>query len=175
MGLQIGELVRQAKQGNRKAFQELVLRHAPQVFIIAYNIVHEHHLSEDIAQESFLKAWQKLAELRDSERFLAWLSAITKNIALAYLKKRQKDNTLQANSGSAVQTVQKTRSEKEEEVLKKFSQLPGDYQEIMLLRYVEELSYREISQRLNMTISAVGEKLCRIRQTLKAKSVERKA
>jgi DNA-directed RNA polymerase specialized sigma24 family protein len=76
------ELVRAARQGDKRAFVEIVARHQPMVCGIALGILGDFAASEDAGQEAFLIAWQKLHELREPERLRSWLGQIARNAAL---------------------------------------------------------------------------------------------
>ena len=83
--------VRRAAQGDREAFRRLVQGHQAMVCSVAYAVTGDFSLSEEIAQEVFLNAWQRLGQLRTPERFGAWLAAITRNRARDFLRAKGKE------------------------------------------------------------------------------------
>ena len=170
----ITKLVEASQQGDRASYEQLVNLYLAQVQWAAYIIIRDRHLAEDITQEAFIKAWQNLPRLKDGTKFPAWLMEIARNTARDYFKKRKismipLDEV--AESVSTAVSVKPSLSESDEHILEKVRQLPDDYQNLLMLRYFEDLSYKEIAGRLSMNVSAVGEKLCRIRQMLR--SIER--
>ena len=84
-----GELVERARHGDEHAFAELVGRHYRRVSSIAYAITGDWAAAEDLAQETFLVAWQNLKRIRDPERFFAWLCRIARNLSRNWLRSRQ--------------------------------------------------------------------------------------
>src|SRR3569832_1916164 len=81
------ELVRAARQGDKRAFVEIVARHLAMVCGIAYSILTNFAASEDAAQEAFLTAWRKFHLLREPERLRSWLAQIARNAALGHRRR----------------------------------------------------------------------------------------
>jgi RNA polymerase sigma-70 factor (ECF subfamily) len=175
---EIAELVEGSQRGDRQDYEALVRLFISQVQFVAYGIIRDTHLADDITQETFIKGWLSLPGLKKTETFSAWLMEIVRNTARDFIKKR-KVPTTSLEEVKEIVTLPISRNvtllERDEHLFEKIRQLPDDYQNILMLRYFEGLSYKEIAGRLYMNVSAVGEKLCRVRQILKAKSVEPKA
>src|SRR5437867_12287988 len=83
------ELVHAARQGDKRAFVEIVARHQAMVCGIALGILGDFAASEDAAQEAFLTGWRKFHELREPERLRAWLAQIARNAALGHLRRNR--------------------------------------------------------------------------------------
>src|ERR1051325_4560449 len=81
------ELVRAARRGDKRAFVEIVARHQAMVCGIALGILGDFAASEDVGQEAFLTAWQKIHELREPERLRGWLAQVARNAALGHLRR----------------------------------------------------------------------------------------
>lgn len=178
--MDIGKLVVEARRGDQQAYETLVNHFIKLVQFTAYSIINDGALAEDITQDTFIKAWQNLDNLKEPAKFPAWLLTICRNTARDYKKGQPQTVRLEevAEPVSISQTVEPKLSERQERLLETIRQLPEDYQNILMLRYFDDCSYKEIAQRLSMNVSAVGEKLCRIRQMLRgierrAKSVEK--
>ena len=86
-------LVRRAKRGDYKAFDLLVLKYQSRTIGIAMKFVKDLQIAEDVAQESFIKAYKSLDSFREESAFYTWLYRITSNTAKNYLisKKRKKE------------------------------------------------------------------------------------
>src|SRR5687768_13115205 len=82
------ELALVARRGEKAAFVEIVSRYQTMVCGIAFGILNDFAASEDVAQEAFLIAWRKLAEVREPEHLRAWLAQITRNAALTSIRRR---------------------------------------------------------------------------------------
>ncbi len=91
------DLVRAAQDGNKSAFGKLVERYQNLVTSIALSRTGDLQRSEDIAQQAFLVAWQKRAELRDPSRFGGWLRSIARNVTL---NSNRKSNRLDRSAQS---------------------------------------------------------------------------
>ncbi len=166
----LDKLVHQAQRGDKLAYHSLVARHIHQVFMLSYNIVHNYHQAEDLTQETLLKSWKSLRTLEEAHKFPQWLMEIARNTARDWLKnKGQKKH-------ESLDELKKPMADKQadsqlapavEKLLEEIGQLPADQQEIIMMHYIHNLSYKEIAQEREMTISGVGEKLWRIRQVLR--------
>ena len=78
-------LVHAAKEGSVIAFEELVKRHESRMFRIAQNLLHNREDAQDVVQDAFLKAFQKLWQFQARSKFSTWLTRITLNVALTKL------------------------------------------------------------------------------------------
>ena len=79
MGTDDGELVRQANRGDYRAFTELVDRYRNSVYGLAFHYLGNHEDAQDAAQEAFVQAYQHLSQLREPDKFAAWLRRLTFN------------------------------------------------------------------------------------------------
>src|ERR1700745_3716237 len=97
-------LVAATKRGNKRAFEELVLRHKQRVLAVAQRITNNREDAEDVAQESFHKAFLHLDAFQEKSRFSTWLTRITMNEAFMLLRQRKGFlEILPASPGDAVE------------------------------------------------------------------------
>src|SRR6267143_258081 len=89
-----GALVAEAKAGSYTAFEELVSRYEKKIYRLALNITGSPEDAEDVLQETFLKAFEHLADFREDSRFYTWLVRIGVNQGLMKLRKRRGDKTV---------------------------------------------------------------------------------
>src|SRR5713226_5754088 len=87
-------LVAEAKAGNYAAFDELVNRYEKKIYRLGLNITGSPEDAEDVLQETFLKAFEHLADFREDSRFYTWLVRIGVNQGLMKLRKRRGDKTV---------------------------------------------------------------------------------
>ncbi len=163
------EIVERVLDGDPSQFQEIVARYKGFVFRTAYAVTGRTADAEDVLQEAFLSAYQGLASLKDRANVRGWLYGITYHTAQDWLRRHIRSRTVeQALDGvpeKAAPDGPKTgESEMMERVLGGLQELPETLRQVMMLRYVDGLSYREIAQTLGVTESAVGERLWRARQ-----------
>src|SRR5574341_664989 len=83
------ELVQQAKQGNLSAFEEILKRHQKKIFYLAYRMTKDFDAADDIAQETFIKAYQNIGSFKESYPFYAWIYRIGMNLAINYLRRQK--------------------------------------------------------------------------------------
>lgn len=171
-----GQLVGMCLQGDLDAYDELVERYQNGARTRALSVVQDYQAAEDIAQEALVKAFNALKDLEDPQRFAGWLLTIVQHTALDFVRARREGMSLETLQEQGFEAPRDTRGlqlekmeEREEDlkVLEAMGELREDYREILVLKHVEGLSYREIAARLDMTVSAVGEKLSRVRGLLK--------
>jgi len=171
--------VRRALAGDQAAYEMLVEKYQRAAVGFAYGVTGERSAAEDAAQEGFVRAFQALGQLDKPGRFLSWLRTIVRNSAMDIMRRRQRTVSLDelAETGfdpESLRTGTPGDALAEEErvgaMLKILDGLRPDYREIVMLRYGEEMSYRAIAELLDMKVSAVGEKLSRVRNLLREKA-----
>ena len=172
-------LVRRALAGEHDAYGLLVDKHHRTAVGFAYGVTSEMSIAEDAAQEGFIRAFQSLGKLDNYARFLPWLRTIIKNAAMDMLRRKQRTVSLDELSESGYDpgdvTVEEPAEELgEEERLAAMHRiiyaLRPDYREIVVLRYAQDMSYKDIADALDMKVSAVGEKLSRVRSLLRERA-----
>jgi RNA polymerase sigma-70 factor (ECF subfamily) len=169
------ELVALTAGGDGAAYDELVMRYHNSARHKALSIIHDYQVAEDIAQDAFLKAYRALAELQDPRKFHAWILTIVQHTALDFVRARRENLSLESMKDQGFEAPRESRGiqieklenrEDDFRVLEALRDLREDYREIIVLKHVEKLSYKEIAERLGMSVSAVGEKLSRVRKML---------
>ena len=144
---------------------------------LAFNYVRNFHTAEDLAQETFVQAYQSISNLRDGARFKVWLLRILRNKCIDYIRRTPRllsmdqDPELQREVSFQATTPPPQECEAppftEEQLLSVVDALRADYREIFVMKHVDNLSYKEISELLGMSVSAVGEKLYRVRNMIR--------
>ena len=156
------ELIRQAKQGDRKAYAGLVLRHREGVVGVIYRMCGDIHLAEDAAQDAFLRAWQALPRYQPRSSFRSWLYRIAANRALDILRSERETLALEAlplPDGSRSLEAQAAEAERARLVQKAILALPPAARSVLVLREYEGMSYHEISETLEIPIGTVMSRL----------------
>ncbi|MBI2931293.1 MAG: sigma-70 family RNA polymerase sigma factor [Planctomycetes bacterium] len=150
-------------------FERFVHEHQRMVHAIARQYVKDEHVAEDVAQEAFLRAHRSFDGLRDPSRVKTWLYSLTRNAAIDWLRAHKR--RLMSLDEASVDVPEPTRQDnvRDEQITRVMGVLDDlreDYREIIMMRYFEGLSYKEIAEALGMTIGAVGEKLSRVRDMI---------
>jgi RNA polymerase sigma-70 factor, ECF subfamily len=178
-------LVAQAMSGSASAFEALVQRYQAIVHLVAYRQLGREDQVEDVAQETFVKAFLHLSELDDPARFKSWLLRITANLSLDTLRRRKHqgpslDDTAtfiaaeaaaaahpKAEEGEATNRAQ--AGELRAQIVEAIYALPDEYQAPAAMRYLEGIPYREIARRLGLREEAVRKRIHRANQMLRVK------
>ncbi len=177
-------LVRRAKRGDYKAFDLLVLKYQSRIIGISMKFVKDIHIAEDIAQESFIKAFKSLNSFREESAFYTWLYRIAANTSKNYLtsKKRKKEyseSEVFSSEDANVDIFDIPGGDSPEEILaannlrevifESLSNLPEDIRTAISLREFEGLSYEEISEVLDCPIGTVRSRIFRGREIIQDK------
>lgn len=150
-----------------EAFDHFVREHRNMVYSVALTYCKDAHAAEDISQEAFLRAHRSVDGLADKSRLKTWLYTLTRNAAIDHLRAQKRRGKLAERvAETRREPPARTHNEQVDRLLGILETLPEDYRRIVLLRYVEGLSYKEIAEALGMQVSAVGEKLSRIRNQI---------
>ncbi|MCZ0940092.1 MAG: DUF151 domain-containing protein [Caldilineaceae bacterium] len=174
------ELVRRAQQGERQAFDQLILRHQPIALSLAIRIVGDRERGLELTQEAVLHAYLSLDRLRKPDSFRAWLCGIVVNLCKSHLRRpRVETLSLELLSGgrsfdslpfpdSAPQPHQAAETrETHHLVLAAIAQLSPPNRDAVLLYYFEQLSVRETAALLQISVPAVKGRLHKSRRKLR--------
>ncbi len=178
-------LVAQAVEGSEAAYRELLERFRRPVFSLIYRMIGDREIAEDLAQESFVKAFNNLDSYNPSYRFSSWLFKIANNHAIDHLRRaRLKTVSIHGSPHAADrEREQETRivlqapgETPEQEVLAlelgseieaAISHLRAEYRTVVILRHVENRPYEEIAEIMDVPIGTVKTFLHRARSELR--------
>jgi len=168
-------LARRAQRGDQEAFAELVTRHQRYVYNLAYRLLRDTHEAEDLAQEAFLRAWRGLPGFRNESQFTTWLYRIVTNLCYNRLPglRRQlaqaDEETLEHVSAPAAHSLRALyeTGERQARVQAAIDTLPTKYKLVVTLYYLQEQSYQEIADVLDLPLGTVKTHLYRARERLK--------
>jgi RNA polymerase sigma-70 factor (ECF subfamily) len=170
-------LVRKAQQGDMDAFESLVRRYQHRVYALCRRLTGAHQSADDLAQETFIKAYFALGRFEAAWPLYPWLRKIAVNAGLNYLKARSRERPLEDGSLGDRHTPAASSSDDPEERLERaefqarldweVESLPADQKSVFVLRFHENLSYEEISRTLDLPLGTVMSRLNRARQKLK--------
>lgn len=169
-------LVERCRAGDEEACEALVRQYQERVFALISRMTGDPDRVEDIAQEVFLKAFRSLKSFRGGSRFYTWLYRITVNTVLNTMRSqgRRQETSLDALGGLEVQADADmepaevtARLELARRVREAIDQLEEPYRVIIYLRELEDLSYEEIAEVVELPVGTVKSRLFRARQHLK--------
>ena len=173
------QLIQRVLAGDETAFSALVKKYQKPVHALAWRKIGDFHIAEDITQETFLKAYQRLSTLKEPQSFMSWLYVITTNHCNTWLrKKRLRTQSLETASG--VELEQATYSgyvsaenarimaEAQREVVKKLlARLKESDRTVITLYYFGGMTYEEISKFLGVSVGAIKNRVYRAQERLK--------
>jgi RNA polymerase sigma-70 factor (ECF subfamily) len=170
-------LVRAAQRGDAKAFAELVRRYQKAVHRVAYGLTRNAADADDLAQETFVRAWRALDRFRSDEPLYPWLSRIAINLSYSLFRRRKRrpETSIEPLIDSGHQWAGEedpardvAERERDARIAARFAELKEDHRAVLVLRVVEGLSYDEIARTLNVPIGTVMSRLSRARAELRA-------
>lgn len=153
------------RSARSSAIAEWVARHYERVYRYAYRLAGSAGDAEDLTQETFVKAQERLAQLRDPERAAGWLLAIARNLFLQKRRQEQRARELPMESLEELSDDAETAwlaDDLDPEALQAaLLELPEEFRTALVLFYFEELPYKEIAEALGVPIGTVMSRLAR--------------
>ena len=183
-GIDESILVAQAREGNTRAFGELVRRYEGKIFRLAQHVTQNREDAEDVLQETFMKAYEHLDQFKGDSKFYTWIVRIAVNQALMKLRRRRTDKSVSLDEtiDTGEDTVVREIASWEEDPEQRFSReelgeildgaiesLDPLYRSVFVLRDIEELSTEETADALGLSVPAVKSRLLRARLQLREK------
>lgn len=168
------DLIVRARRGETAAFGELVRRTQTAVFNVCYRLLGERREAEDLAQEAFLRAFERLATFDMERPFLPWMRRVAANHCLNHLAARPPaplaldEARDQADAGPTPAALAE-QHEQTARLRQALCALPPHYRAVIELRHFQELSYADIAATLQRPVSDVKSDLFRARQLLAKK------
>lgn len=167
-------LAARARNGDSKAFTELVSRHQDRVFRFVFRMIGSREEAMDITQDSFVKAWQAMPRWRPEAQFGTWLLQIARNATRDVLRRSNVVAFEPLDADLPVADPAPTPEERIEARCRVASldaalrMLPSEHREVLLLREMEDLSYAEIARALGVAEGTVKSRIARARTALLA-------
>ena len=165
-------LLGRARLGDTPAFEEIVRRHQRRVYGVALRIVRSHAVADDVAQEAFVRAWKALDRFELGRPFGPWVCRIAANLAVNHVRSPvAREDPLpeghgEARSSQASPLDGVLDGEAQQLLNEALEALPADQRAVFVLRTVEEMSYREIADALELSPGTVMSRLYRAREKL---------
>jgi len=181
------ELILRSKKGELDAFGELVERHQSLVINFCYRMLGNREDAEDIAQETFLRAFAAIRSFQPRAKFSTWLLTITRNLTLNLLRNRRRrgrsvSSTCWFEEERQTVTLLPTEEPGPDKVLlqkeragwvhRALQELSDTHRDIVILRDFEGMSYDEISKIMRCRRGTVKSRLFRAREQLREKLLE---
>ena len=156
--------------GRQAKVQSLVDKHYEALYRYAYRLSGTTTDAEDLVQEAFCRAQEKLGQLRELERAKAWLFSILRNTYLHRLRLGQRSRTVPLNDLGDVAEPPENLPEIEPQKLQEaLSELPEIFRTPVIMFYFEEFSYRDIAEQMEVPLGTVMSRLARAKSYLRSR------
>lgn len=178
-------LVALAQQGDMSAYDALVTRHRGRIYAMIRNMIHQDADAWDLSQEVFIKAWHALPKFEAKARFSTWLYRIAHNAVYDWVRKRKIESAGELNdeifereridsasfttpAGGESPDNLMANGELRMKIQTALAKLSAEHREVVLLKDVQGLSYKEIAEAMSSTLGTVMSRLFYARQKLQA-------
>lgn len=180
------EIIEKVLAGDVNAFAGIIEQYQDKTFNYVYSQIKDYDEAMDLTQEIFIMTIEALRSFRRESKFSTWFYSIMVNYCKNYRKKNSRYNVISINSARGDEEydlqIPDERENPENEVImnesmrivkEEISNLPDDYREILILRDIQGLSYNEIADILDISLSNVKVRIHRGREFLKNRLLER--
>jgi len=178
-------LVERCRKGDMQAFGLLVAKYQDRIYNLLYRLLNNAADAEELAQETFLRALERISQFKGQSRFYTWLFRVAANMAISYRRRggRVRFQTLAASEDSDGQGLSATLADHRDPspqaaamsgetrlaVLQALEELDEEFRLIVILRDVEDMDYAQIADVLEVPVGTVKSRLHRARGLLKDK------
>ncbi len=177
------ELVRRVQQGDKKAFDLLVLKYQPKIVQLIGRYIRDPSEALDVAQETFIKAYRALPRFRGESAFYTWLYRIAINTAknhIAARARRPSDSEIELETAEQFEGAVRLKDQETPEgillseeiaeaVRQAIEELPEELRTAIMLREFEGMSYEEIAQAMGCPVGTVRSRIFRAREAIDKK------
>ncbi len=167
-----GDLVEAARQGDRAAFETLYTRHRNRVYALVWRLCGgDHGLAEDLLQEAFVRAWQKLDSFRGDSRFATWLHRLSVNVALSdrriRVRRLERETPLEGAAERTASGAQDVYAGDRMDLEQAIARLPERARTVLVLFDIEGYSHAEIAEIADMAVGSSKAQLHRARKLVR--------
>jgi RNA polymerase sigma-70 factor (ECF subfamily) len=170
------ELILQVQGGDGDSFDVLVKRYQKRIYYLALRMARDHDAADDIAQETFVRAYFAIGSFTIGRRFYTWLYRICMNLSIDYLNKRKlvvpassvgdESDPLEVEAGGANAADLMISKEATAKIGAAVDSLSAKYKAVLVLRVYEDMSYEEIARTLDVSVGTVMSRLFRARKKM---------
>lgn len=171
-------------QGDSKAFNRLLELYKDKIYRLAFRMLRNKSDSEDVVQETFLRAYQHSHHFDASKNFSTWIFSIGKNVTIDFLRKKKSELSMDTNphpfqdalpfydkltSHEKTPELQLIEQETAEQVEQMIRDLPDKYKTLIVYKYFLDMSLEDISKEVNLPVTTIKTRLFRGRNYIKRK------
>ena len=167
------KLIEACKRGDHRAFEQIYVKYNERIYSLCYTMSGDRESAKDLTQQIFLKAYTSLHSFRFGSQFSTWLLRLAMNVCIDHKRKKSKtilvpiETIPEANNNVSVSCEDNLlNGEMTEAIEKAMSKLSDKLRQVVVLKYIWDLSYTEIAKALGCSIGTVGSRLNRSHQFL---------
>ena len=177
-------LIQQVLSGKTECYRPLVEKYQKKIYLLAYSFMGNASDAQDIAQDAFLAAFKNLSDLQDRTKFGSWLYGITRNLCLSIVRKKQIEPEFLDSLTEEELSIRPTDStvrrlsvvtenglDLVDMLILRMERLPEKYRVLLRLKYLEDYSYEEISEMLDIPLDLVRSRLFEGRRLLRERMI----
>lgn len=170
------EIILQIQGGDRRSYDLLVKRYQRRIYFLALRMARDHDDADDLAQETFVRAYLAIGSFTIGRNFYTWLYRICMNLSINHLKRRKfvvpaselsdEWDPLEQEAGGADPSDTLISKESTAKVESAIDSLSPKYKAVLVLRVYEDMSYEDIAKALDISVGTVMSRLFRARQKM---------
>lgn len=169
-------LIERILAGDARGFDRLVDKYKKRIYYLAYRMTRDHDSADELAQESFVRAYQAMPGFRPGRSFYTWIYRICVNLSINFLKRERhsvsadflRESGIQVDlAGESNQLERLIASEQAAIVKKALNTLPADQKAVFILKTYDDMSYEQMAEVMDCSIGTVMSRLFRARHKLK--------
>lgn len=164
------EVIRSAQSGDKEAMIRLLREIETPLYRTAYYFINDEHDAMDITQEALIRIYTGIGSYREQSQFLTWAQRIVTNLCIDRFRKQKKsaniddlERVLPSSTNVEDEVIQKSTSD---DIRKAMVKLPAHYRTVLILRYIQDFSYNEIAELMELPLNTVKSHLFRARKLL---------
>ncbi|MBI1291742.1 sigma-70 family RNA polymerase sigma factor [bacterium] len=163
-------LFHRAASGDSRAFWELVSPFRRLVYSVAWGVLRDEERTEDVVQDTWVRAWTTLGTLQSPQKLSGWLYVMARNVAYEQVRQSDKQHRIAERNPEPIAAPIGDTLEADEQVLLMrvaLSQLPEQHRVVIALKYLEGASCKDIADRLEIGVEAAKSRLFEARKLLR--------
>jgi RNA polymerase sigma-70 factor (ECF subfamily) len=169
-------LIGKVLEGDTRAFERLVEKYKKRIYYLAYRMTRDHDSADELAQESFVKAYQAMSSFKPGYSFFTWVYRICINLTINFLKREKQnvsvdflsDSGIAINRGNELNQLERMIASEQAAIVKEaLNTLPPDQKAVFMLKTYDDMSYEQMAEVMDCSIGTVMSRLFRARHKLK--------
>ncbi|UCF14017.1 MAG: RNA polymerase sigma factor [Phycisphaerales bacterium] len=157
------KLVAACRDGDCSAYASLVKSYSGRIFAVCYGILGNTHDAEDVAQQTLLRGFANIRQIRRNESFGAWISRIARNLCVDFLRRQKRRRSLRAGEV----TSDRQSSQEHPELRKALAELSEEHRLALMLYYFDGCSTKAVAEAFEISEGAAQARLSRARRQLR--------